>query len=298
MKAVVKSPKSFVVTFFTQLQVNYGAFCKINCITHDDNPENLYRKSTQNGAMMPIATRLIHVPNCVQIGELTLSNDQQEKATQLKNKILAGGGYVERQVICTSQVHAQMTQLTYVVSDYATINMLRAEGIAVATLGSGTFLCCPERQHILLQRRSATTDLYPNKLSSFGGHFSPDRSAFGFGALLDTLIDELNDEAGINLLDLNIDLTHNLPPTFFIQETDTGGIQFTPLAFALTPEQADQVTGSHEGDVETFHLVNDLEFLLNKDHWSQMGFSCFQTWRELRFPVQKNWHGKSMNNVQ
>lgn len=244
---------------------------------------------------MPIATRLICVPDCVQIGELTLSFEQQEKAAHRKMEVLSRGGYVERQVICTSQIHAHMTHLTYTVSDFATISMLRAQGSAVATLGSGTFLCCPERQQILLQRRSATTDLYPNKLGGFGGHFTPDRAAHGFGALLDTLIDELNEEAGINLLDLKIDFANDLPPTFFILETDTGGIQFTPLAFALTPEQADQVKGCDEGGIEIFHLVNDLEFLLNKDHWSQMGYSCFQTWRKLGLPVQKNWNSTTFN---
>jgi len=240
---------------------------------------------------MPIATRLIVIPDCVQIGELILSFDAQQKAAQRKIDILSRGGYVERQVICTSPIHEQMTQLTYVVSDYATICMLRAQGSTVATLGSGTFLCCPERQQILLQRRSATTDLYPNKLSGFGGSYTPDRTQRSFGALLDTLIDELHEEAGIDLLALNMDLINDLPPTFFILETDTGGLQFTPLAFALTPEQADQVTGCDEGSIEIFHLVNDLEFLLNHENWAQMGFSCFMIWRELGFPLQKNWNG-------
>lgn len=248
---------------------------------------------------MPIATRLMHVPDCVQIGELVLSSDQQEKAAQRKTDILSRGGYVERQVICTLPIHEHMTHLTYVVSDYATIGMLRTQGAPVATLGSGTFLCCPERNQILLQRRSAMTDLYPHKLAGFGGHYTPDRPSLGFGPLLDTLIEELNEEAGFNLLDLNIDFANDLPPTFFILETDTGGAQFTPLAFALTPEQADQVKGCDvEGGIETFHLVNDLEILLNKDNWSQMGYSCFQKWRELGFPVQKNWKGKSLNNTQ
>lgn len=237
---------------------------------------------------MPIAIPLMYVPDCIQIGELTLSHDQQAKATQRETEIMARGGYVERQVICTTQIHAQMTHLTYVVSDYATIGMLRAQGAAVATLGSGTFLYCPERQQIILQRRSATTDLYPHKLAGFGGHYTPDRSSYGFGALLDTLIDEIKEEAGINLLDLKLDLINDLPPTFFILETDTGGIQFTPLSFALTPEQADQVQGSDEGYIEKFDLVKDLDFLLKQENWSQMGFSCFMTWRGLGFPVQKN----------
>lgn len=239
---------------------------------------------------MPIATRLTCVPDCVQVGELMLSHDQQEKATQRTNEILSRGGYVERQVICTLPVHEHMTHLTYIVSDYATIGMLRSQGTAVATLGSGTFLCCPERQQILLQRRSLTTDLYPNKLAGFGGHYTPDRPSLGFGPLLDTLIEELNEEAGFNLLDLNLDFAKDLPPTYFILETNTGGVQFTPLAFALTSEQADQVKGcAEEGDIEVFHLVDDLEFLMNQENWSQMGYSCFQTWRELGFPVQKSW---------
>lgn len=225
-----------------------------------------------------------------------LPKEQQVQATQLKNHILANGGYVEQQAICVSQIHEHMTQLSYVVSDYATIRSLRAEGLKVASIGSGTLLCCPERQQIFLQRRSASADIYPHKLACFGGHFSPDRQTHGFGSLLDTLIDELQEEAGIDLLSLGIDLGNDLPPAFFILETDTGGIQYSPLAFALTPEQADQVQGSDEGAVETFHLVDDLEFLLNQDNWSQMGYSCFQTWRELGFPVQKNWRGITLNN--
>lgn len=287
MKADVKSPKFIFVTFFTQLPVNNDAFCKMTCVNHQENPKT--------GNTMPIATRLSCVPDCIQIGELTLSHDQQEKATQRKADILARGGYVERQVICTSQMHSQMTQLNYVVSDYSTIGMLRAQGTAVAALGSGTLLCCPERQQILLQRRSAKTSLYPNKLSSFGGHFTPDRLGLGFGALLDTLIEEMREEAGINLLDLMIDFENNLPPLFMILETNTGGVQFTPLAFALTPEQADQVKGcAEEGHIEIFHLVNDVEVLNNPENWSQMGYSCFQIWRELGFPVQKNWNGKAI----
>ncbi|GAC1376178.1 MAG: hypothetical protein NVS3B3_14570 [Aquirhabdus sp.] len=241
---------------------------------------------------MQTATYLIDIPDCIKIGKLTLTEQQQAQATQLKNQILSNGGYVEQQAICTSQIHEHMTHLSYIESDYATIRFLRKQGLTVTAIGSGTLLCCPERQHILLQRRSATADIYPHKLACFGGHFTPDRSGHGFGALLDTLIDELQEEAGIDLLTLGIDLTQDLPPTFFILETDTGGIQFTPLAFALTPEQADLVKGSHEGEVEVFHLVNDLEFLLNKDNWSQMGYSCFTTWRELGFPVQKNWKEK------
>jgi hypothetical protein len=243
---------------------------------------------------MRTATHLTSLPNCIQMGKLTLSEEQQASATQLKNQILANGGYVEQQTICVSQIHEHMTQLSYVVSDYATIRSLRAEGLKVASIGSGTLLCCPERQQIFLQRRSATTELYPNKLACFGGHYSPDRKSHGFGALLDTLIDELQEEAGINLLSLDIDLANDLPPTFFILETDTGGIQYSPLAFALTPEQADQIKGSDEGAVETFHLVNDLETLLNQENWSQMGYSCFQMWRELGFPVQRNWSGISV----
>lgn len=246
------------------------------------------------GVIMPIATRLTCVPACVQIGELTLSPGQQYTANQCKTDILSRGGYVERQVICTSPIHEQMTVLNYVISDYATIGMLRAEGAVIAALGSGTLLCCPENQQIFLQRRSSTTSLYPNRLSSFGGHYSPDHTSYGFGALLDTLIDEVQDEAGINLLDVIGELENNLPPIFMILETDTGGIQFTPLAFALTPEQANQVKGcDEEGHIETFHLVNDLEILNNPEHWSQMGYSCFQTWKELGFPVQKNWSGQN-----
>lgn len=244
---------------------------------------------------MQIATRLTNLPDCIAIGKLTLSEAQLAQATQLKNQILANGGYVEQQAICVSQVHEHMTQLSYVVSDYTTIRSLRAEGLKVASIGSGTFLCCPERQQILLQRRSASADIYPHKLACFGGHYSPDRPTHGFGTLLDTLIDELQEEAGFNLLDLKIDFAHDLPPTFFILETDTGGIQYSPLAFALTPEQADQIQGSDEGAVETFHLFNDLEILLNKENWSQMGYSCFETWRELGFPVQKGWQGKQIN---
>lgn len=243
---------------------------------------------------MPHATPLTYVPVCEQLGELILPHDQQQKAMQRKMEILARGGYVERQVICTTQIHAQIRRLTYVVSDYATIGMLRLQGSVVATLGSGTFLCCPERQQIFLQRRTATTELYPNKLAAFGGHYSPDHAEHGFGALLDTLINEVQEEAGIDLLNLVIDLNNDLPPIFLIIEPDTGGIQFTPLAFALTPEQADQVKGSDEGAVEIFDLVDDLDILLNQENWSQMGYSCFQTWRELGFPVQKSWRGKKL----
>lgn len=244
---------------------------------------------------MRTSTPLIGLPDCIKIAKLTLSEQQQTQAIQLKNQILANGGYVEQQAICTSQIHEHMTHLSYIESDYATIRFLRSQGLTVAAMGSGTLLCCPERQQIFLQRRSATADIYPHKLACFGGHYTPDRLGHGLGALLDTLIDELQEEAGINLLHLGIDLTQDLPPTFFILETDTGGIQFTPLAFALTPEQADQMKGSHEGDVETFHLVNDLEFLLDQDNWSQMGYSCFQTWRELGFPVQKNWNSTTFS---
>ncbi|MDE2421868.1 MAG: NUDIX hydrolase [Gammaproteobacteria bacterium] len=242
---------------------------------------------------MIIAIPLHHIPTCSNVGSLALTDEKRQLATQMKNKILANGGYVERQVICTSQIHPQMTKLNYIVSDYATISMLRAESAPIAALGSGTLLCCPERQQILLQRRSSNTTLYPNKLSSFGGHYTPDRENYGFGALLDTLIEEVKEEAGINLLDLTIDVVNDLPPIFMILETNTGGVQFTPLAFALTPEQADQVKGcEEEGHIETFHLVNDLEYLLDESNWAQMGYSCFQTWRELGFPVQKNWNGK------
>jgi 8-oxo-dGTP pyrophosphatase MutT (NUDIX family) len=243
--------------------------------------------------MMPTAISIKCVPDCLQVGELTLSDHQQILAIQHKINILSRGGYVERQVICTSQIHAQMTHLTYVVSDYATIGMLRAQGIAVATLGSGTFLCCPERQQIFLQRRSKNTELYPDKLAGFGGHYTPDRSSYNLGVLLDTLIDELKEEAGINLLDLELELERDLPPTFFILETDTGGVQFTPLAFALTTEQADQLKGSDEGHIETYHLVDDLETLLDKSNWSQMGYSSFKIWHQLEFPVQKNWQIKN-----
>ncbi len=242
---------------------------------------------------MITAIPLKQIPTCSQVGSLVLTDENLQLATQMKNKILANGGYVERQVICTSQIHPQMTQLNYIVSDYATICMLRAEGATIAALGSGTLLCCPERQQILLQRRSSTTTLYPNKLSSFGGHYTPDRQIYGFGALLDTLIEEVKEEAGIDLLGLTVDFINDLPPIFMILETNTGGIQFTPLAFALTPEQADQVKGcDEEGHIETFHLVNDLKYLLDESNWAQMGFSCFQTWRGLGFPVQKNWKGK------
>ena len=241
---------------------------------------------------MITAIPLNQIPTCSNIGSLTLTDENLQLVTQMKNKILENGGYVERQVICTSQIHPQMTQLNYIVSDYATISMLRAKGETIAALGSGTLLCCPERQQILLQRRSSNTTLYPNKLSSFGGHYTPDRENHGFGALLDTLLEEVKEEAGINLLDLSINFVNDLPPIFMILETNTGGIQFTPLAFALTPEQADQVKGcDDEGHIETFHLVNDLEILNNPENWSQMGYSCFQTWRELGFPVQKNWKG-------
>ncbi len=233
---------------------------------------------------------LNQIPTCSSVGSLTLTDENLQLATQMKNKILARGGYVERQVICTSQIHPHMTQLNYIVSDYATISMLRAAGTTIAALGSGTLLCCPERQQILLQRRSSTTTLYPNKLSSFGGHYTPDRQNYGLGALLDTLLEEVKEEAGINLLDLSSDFVNDLPPIFMILETNTGGVQFTPLAFALTPEQADQVKGcDEEGHIETYHLVDDLEYLLDESKWAQMGFSCFMTWRELGFPVQKSW---------
>jgi 8-oxo-dGTP pyrophosphatase MutT (NUDIX family) len=242
---------------------------------------------------MITAIRLSQIPTCSQVGSLTLTDEALTLANQMKTKILAKGGYVERQAIAINPVHEKTTHLNYILSDYATIRTLRERSMQVATIGSGTILCCPERQQIFLQRRSATTEIYPHKLASFGGHYSPDHAEHGFGALLDTLIDEVYEEAGINLLDLAIDLNHDLPPIFFIMETDTGGIQFTPIAFALTPEQADQIKGSDEGHIETYDLVKDFDFLLNPENWSQMGFSCFMTWKELGFPVQKNWNSST-----
>jgi len=108
------------------------------------------------------------------------------------------------------------------------------------------------------------------------------------------LIAELQEEAGINLLTLSANFVDDLPPIYMIQEPDTGAIQFTPLAFALTPDQADQVIGSEEGAIEVFHLVNDIEILMDDNQWSQMGFTCFQTWRKQGFPVQKNWKGPTI----
>jgi len=239
---------------------------------------------------MMTAIPLKQIPICTQVGSLVLTDENQQLAAQMKNKILANGGYIEQQVICTSQIHPHMTELNYVLSDFAAISTLRAKGAPIAALGSGTLLCCPERQHLFLQRRSPSTTLYPNKLSSFGGHYTPDRKNYVFGALLDTLIEEVKEEAGINLLDLSSDFVNDLPPIFMILETNTGGVQFTPLAFALTPEQADQVKGcDEEGHIETYHLVDDLEYLLDESKWAQMGFSCFMTWRDLGFPIQKSW---------
>jgi hypothetical protein len=240
---------------------------------------------------MSNAIRLSQVPTCIHIGSLLLTDEIQNLATQKRIQILANGGYVERQAIATTPIHEKTTQLSYIISDYAAIRTLREIGLQVAAIGSGTFLCCPERQQIFLQRRSATNELHPNQLACFGGHFSPDHINHGFGALLDTLINEVQEEAGINLLDLGIDLNHDLPPMFLIIEPETGGIQFSPLAFALTPEQADRIRGSEEGQIETFHLINDLDLLMDESNWSQMGFSCFATWKEMGFPVQKNWHG-------
>jgi hypothetical protein len=249
---------------------------------------------------IPIAIPIATIPTCVELGTLALCADQHAKATHTKYQILARGGYVERQAICTVQLHPDIKQLSYVVSDYAAIKTLRAQGAKVAAIGSGTLLCCPERQQIMLQRRSPTTDTYPNKLAGFGGHFTPDRAGYGFGVLLDTLIDELIEESGINLLQLGMHLPDDLPPSFLILEPDTGAIQYTPLAIALTPAQADEAMGCDEGGIETYHLVDDLAFLLDATNWSQMGFACFQTWREMGFTVQRNWTGVQLlhdNNV-
>ncbi|WP_410209426.1 hypothetical protein [Aquirhabdus sp.] len=243
---------------------------------------------------MKNATPLKTIPTCSSMGVLILSTEHDAEATQLKSNILSSGGYVERQAICTVQIHPDMTCLSYVISDYAAIKTLRKHRMILAAIGSGTLLCCPERQQVILQRRSSLVDTYPHKLSAFGGHFSPDRDSLGHGALIDTLIAELQEEAGIDLLTLSANFVDDLPPIYMIHEPDTGAIQFTPLAFALTPDQADRVIGSEEGAIEVFHLVEDVETLMDDSQWSQMGFTCFQTWREQGFPVQKNWVGPTI----
>ncbi len=242
-------------------------------------------------------TRLKTIPTCTELGVLTLSQEHTAQAVALKEQILSNGGYVERQAICTVQLHADMTQISYVISDYTSIKTLRQHGRIIAAIGSGTILCCPERQQVILQRRSSLVDTYPHKLAAFGGHYTPDRISLGYGELLDTLIAELEEEAGIDLLKLGIRLPDDLPPTFMVLEPDTGAIQFTPLAFALTPEQADGVIGSEEGGIEVFHVIDDLDLLMDDQQWSQMGFTCFQTWQELGFPVQKNWGGRQISGA-
>lgn len=232
------------------------------------------------------------IPTCLSIGALSLFPHQQRIAAQLKADLLAQGGYVEKQVICTAPLYTDMAQLNYAVTDYAAILTLRQHGLTVAAISSGTLLCCPERHQLIVQRRSATAASYPHKLGPFGGHYCPDRQSLGYGMLLDTLIDELRDESGCDLLQLGMNLPTDLPPMFFIVEPSTGSIQFTPLAFALTPEQADQLHGSYEGELETYHLVDDLDILMHPKQWSGVGYTSFLTWRSLGFPVQKSWQGR------
>ncbi len=253
---------------------------------HPTSPFNLEAdRLRQPVTVIPISS----IPNCVPSATLTLYPHQQRIATQFKSDLLAKGGYVEKQAVCTSPLYTGMTLLSYAVTDYSAIHTLRAQGLPIAAIGSGSMLCCPARNEIYLQRRSANSATYPHKLACFGGHFTPDRKALGYGMLLDTLIEELREEAGCDLLQLGMSLPADLPPMYMIIETSTGGVQFSPLAFALTPEQADLLHGSYEGELETFHLIDDLEYLLKPSHWSLMGYTCFATWHSLGFPLQKNW---------
>ena len=242
--------------------------------------------------MIPVtAIPLSTIPNSIRCGTLVLDPHQQRIATKLKADMLADGGYVERQTICTAPLYVGMTQFNYAITDFAAISTLRLHGLAVAAISSGTLLCCPERNQVIVQRRNSSAARYPLKIGALGGHYCPDDQTLGYGMLLDTLINELREESGFDLLELGMKLPTDLPPMFFIIEPTTGSIQFTPLAFALTQEQADLLHGSHEGELETYHLVDDLDILLEPKNWSEMGYSCFLTWRGIGFPVQKNWQG-------
>lgn|GEM_PF-5030798 len=234
------------------------------------------------------------IPACHHLGTLQLTAQDKAPVDLLKVHLMTHGGYIERHAICTSPLYPGMTSLSYVVSDYAAIKTLRKAGATIAAIGSGTLLCCPERQTLLLQRRAAFIDTYPNRLAAFGGHFTPDRHGETLGPLMDTLIAEIQEESGIDLQALGLIAPEYLPPLYMIVEPDTGAIQFTPIAFALTPAQMDQATGSEEGALETFHLKADIDLLTDEQQWSQMGYACFRTWQASGYAVQKNWTGPRM----
>ncbi|MBB3167167.1 NUDIX hydrolase [Simiduia aestuariiviva] len=208
------------------------------------------------------------VPALVDVGDAPVSAAIKARASQLA------------QGLRTNEWHALVepdgtdvgSQIHYRVLRFAEMLALREAGQLPPVIAATTLVCDPSGMQLLMQKRSASSHLFPNYLSVLGGGFNPARDGepHDNDDLRTTATREAFEEAAIHLT-LPIDTW-----VAITRETDTGAVQanFLGVRADITSARAEKA----EGELQTMPVPSK-DQVAHLPHHTDLAKACLYAWR-------------------
>lgn len=179
-------------------------------------------------------------------------------------------------------------------TDYAAIQVLRAEGQKPPTLSANALLFCKKDEMLILHKRSKDAATFPGCLNVIGGNFIPytDGSAHKDHSLVDNLIRELGEEIHVQITEHDI----RNSVRYLASEISTGFIQWLASGVGITQSQVANIRNNLGEGTAEYIAFDELEARLKKDDWASSGKAHVITWLGMGAPgVQNLFHRRPFN---
>jgi hypothetical protein len=170
--------------------------------------------------------------------------------------------------------------------DFAAVRVLRRNidrnnNSLPQVLSANILLICRESREIILHRRAAHSDTYPNALHTIGGAYMPpkvDHREGDFYQLRLTAFREVLEESGANfVLDEN-------PPMVVLREVKTGFIQLIFLGINISLKGKSKLKSGREGEIVYVKYDELPRRLRQENDWVPTGKAAILAWLALGAP--------------
>ena len=221
-------------------------------------------------------------PQLQLLGRVALTEAVRRRAAELRQEYVAAGTRVDELALVQpeSDWTCEPPCLRLRTLDFAGVNALRETAGSVPVLNAMGILVAPERRMLVLHRRAATTQLYPNALQGVGGSYAPPegRDPQDGGDLSRTVQREVCEELGLRL---------SLEPArmLLLRERDLGSYLLVYAGCTVTSGLQDPDVDRSEGDI---HMIDydALEHALTNPQraWAPSGRLSVLCWLALGAP--------------
>lgn len=161
---------------------------------------------------------------------------------------------------------------------YAAVKVLRTLGNNPYVLSSNAVLVCPERNLLIVDRRSSATDTYNSKFHTLGGAFEVNRDSANFKI---NAMREITEESGVPS-----SIRHDIP-ILISEEISTKFIQIVFLGAVVSESELKNLTASWESEKLVKLPFDKLEeYLVNEDlySWVPTGKAHILAWLAFGAP--------------